>query len=186
MRRRAKPLRDYLTRQVFAQCADLALPIQIHTGFGDSDIRLADANPVLLDDVLRSPEGAAANTVLIHAGYPWHEQLAYLTLVRHNVWAEFSLVNLFSPAHDRRPAAAADRRRAGRPRAVRHGRARRAGDPLVRRLRCCATRGARWRRGCRRRPARSWVDRAARLMFHDNAARLYPGVADLIADGPAR
>jgi hypothetical protein len=31
------------------------------------------------------------------------------------------------------------------------------------------------------RPA--WVDRAAQLMFHDNAARLYPGVADLVVDG---
>lgn len=98
VRQGAKPLRDYLLRRTFAQCADLGLPIQIHTGFGDSEIRLAQANPVLLDDVLRTPEGAAANVVLIHASYPWHEQLAYLTLVHPNLWAEFSLVNLFSPA----------------------------------------------------------------------------------------
>lgn len=98
VRRRAKLLRDYLLRRTFAQCADLGLPIQIHTGFGDSEIRLADAHPVLLDDVLRTAEGAAANVVLIHAGYPWHEQLAYLTFVHPNLWAEFSLVNLFSPA----------------------------------------------------------------------------------------
>lgn len=98
VRHRAKPLRDYLLRRTFAQCADLGLPIQIHTGFGDSEIRLADANPLLLDDVLRTPEGAAAQVVLIHAGFPWHEQLAYLTLVRRNVWAEVSLHNLFSPA----------------------------------------------------------------------------------------
>lgn len=96
-RRRAKPLRDYLLRRTFAQCADLGLPIQLHTGFGDSEIRLADADPLLLDDVLRTPEGAAAKVVLIHAGYPWHEQLAYLAYVRPNVWAELSLVNLFSP-----------------------------------------------------------------------------------------
>jgi hypothetical protein len=98
LRRRAKPLRDYLLRRTFAQCADLGLPIQLHTGFGDSEIRLVDADPVLLDDVLRTPEGAAAKVVLIHAGYPWHEQLAYLAFVRPNVWAELSLVNLFSPA----------------------------------------------------------------------------------------
>jgi hypothetical protein len=98
VRYRAKPLRDYLLRRTFAQCADLDLPIQIHTGFGDSEIRLANANPVLLDDVLRTPEGAAAKVVLIHAGYPWHEQLGYLTFVRNNLWAEVSLVNLFSPA----------------------------------------------------------------------------------------
>jgi hypothetical protein len=98
VRERAKPLRDYLLRRTFAQCADLGLPIQIHTGFGDAEIRLANANPILLDDVLRTPEGAAAKVVLIHAGFPWHEQLAYLTLVRRNVWAEVSLLNLFSPA----------------------------------------------------------------------------------------
>ena len=98
VRQRAKPLRDYLLRRTLAQCVDLGLPIQVHTGFGDSEIRLAGGNPVLLDDVLRTAEGAAANVVLIHAGYPWHEQLAYLTLVHPNLWAEFSLVNLFSPA----------------------------------------------------------------------------------------
>jgi hypothetical protein len=98
VRQRAKPLRDYLLRRTFAQCADLALPIQIHTGFGDSEIRIAGASPLLLDEVLRTPEAAAAKVVLIHAGYPWHEQLAYLTFVHPNLWAEFSLVNLFSPA----------------------------------------------------------------------------------------
>jgi uncharacterized protein len=98
VRQRAKPLRDYLLRRTLAQCADLGLPIQIHTGLGDSEIRLSGANPLLLDDVLRTPEAAAANVVLIHAAYPWHEQLAYLTFVHPNVWAEFSLVNLFSPA----------------------------------------------------------------------------------------
>ena len=98
MRRRAKALRDYLLRRTLAQCADLDLPIQVHTGFGDSDIRLGDANPILLDDLLRTPAGAAAKVVMIHAGYPWHEQLAYLALVHDNLYAELSLVNLFSPA----------------------------------------------------------------------------------------
>lgn len=98
VRRRAKALRDYLLRRTLGQCADLDLPVQIHTGFGDAQIRLAAANPILLDDLLRTPEGSAAKVVLIHAGYPWHEQLAYLTLVRENLWAEVSLVNLFSPA----------------------------------------------------------------------------------------
>jgi hypothetical protein len=98
VRRRAKALRDRLLLRTFAQCADLGLPIQIHTGFGDSDIRLGTADPLLLDDVLRTPEGEAARVVLIHAGYPWHEKLAYLALARRNLYAEMSLVNLFSPA----------------------------------------------------------------------------------------
>jgi predicted TIM-barrel fold metal-dependent hydrolase len=36
--------------------------------------------------------------VLIHGGYPWHEQVAYLAAMRPLVWAEYSLANLFSPA----------------------------------------------------------------------------------------
>ena len=98
LRRQAKPLRDYLLRRTLAQCADLGVPIQFHTGFGDSEIRLADADPLLLDDLLRTPEGAAAQVVLIHSSYPWHEHAAYLAFVRENVHAEISLVNLFSPA----------------------------------------------------------------------------------------
>jgi predicted TIM-barrel fold metal-dependent hydrolase len=98
VRLRGKALRDYLLRRTFAQCADLDLPIQIHTGFGDDELRLAEADPILLDDVLRTPEGSTAKVVLIHGSFPWHEKLAYLTLVRRNVFAEYSLANLFSPA----------------------------------------------------------------------------------------
>ncbi|MGH3437194.1 MAG: amidohydrolase family protein [Sciscionella sp.] len=97
IRQRAKALRDLITRRTLAQCADLRLPMQIHTGFGDSELRLADADPILLDDVLRTPEGTAAPVVLIHAGYPWHEQIAYLAAIRPRLWAEYSLANLFSP-----------------------------------------------------------------------------------------
>lgn len=97
VRRRAKPLRDLVFRRTLAQCGELGLPIQIHTGFGDSELRLRDGEPIGLDDVLRTPEARSAQVVLIHAGYPWHEQVAYLAAVRASVWAEFSLVNLVSP-----------------------------------------------------------------------------------------
>lgn len=97
-RRRGKALRDLVLRRTMAQCGDLGLPLQVHTGFGDSDLRLVDADPLGLDEVLRTPEGQHAAVVLIHAAYPWHEKVAYLAAVRPSVWAEFSLVNLLSPA----------------------------------------------------------------------------------------
>lgn len=97
VRRRAKALRDLLFRRCVAQCAELGLPVQVHTGLGDSELRLRDSEPVALDDVLRTAEVARGRVVLIHAGYPWHEQVAYLAAVRASVWAEFSLVNLVSP-----------------------------------------------------------------------------------------
>lgn len=97
VRRRGKALRDLIFRRAVAQCGELGLPVQVHTGFGDSDLRLGDGEPVALDAALRCPEVERGRVVLIHAGYPWHEQVAYLASVRRCVWAEFSLVNLVSP-----------------------------------------------------------------------------------------
>jgi hypothetical protein len=98
VRRGGKALRDLALRRTLAQCGELGLPVQVHTGFGDSDIRLAEADPLGLDDLLRTSEARRAAVVLIHAAYPWHEKVAYLAAVRPSVWAEFSLVNLLSPA----------------------------------------------------------------------------------------
>lgn len=97
VRRQAKPLRDLVTRTVLERAADLRRPVQFHTGFGDSEIRLAESDPLLLEELLRSPAGQAATIVLIHGSFPWHEQLAYLATVRPNVYAELSLSNLFAP-----------------------------------------------------------------------------------------
>lgn len=98
VRNRGKAMRDLLFRHVLGTCTELGLPLQVHTGFGDSDLHLAGANPLLLDDVLRTPVGHAARVVLIHGGFPWHEQVAYLAAVRPGVWVDFSLSNLVSPA----------------------------------------------------------------------------------------
>jgi predicted TIM-barrel fold metal-dependent hydrolase len=97
VRRRGKALRDLVTRTALGRAADLGKPVQIHTGFGDSDIRLAESDPLLLEEVLRTPEGTAARVVLIHGSFPWHERAAYWASVRPNVWVELSLSNLFAP-----------------------------------------------------------------------------------------
>jgi len=97
VRRRGKALRDLLLRRALGIAADLGRPFQIHTGIGDSEIRIAEANPLLLEELLRTPEGQAARIVLIHGSYPWHEELAYLATTKPNVWADLSLFNLFSP-----------------------------------------------------------------------------------------
>jgi predicted TIM-barrel fold metal-dependent hydrolase len=99
VRRRGKALRDLVFRTALARAADLGLPIQVHTGIGDSEIRLAESDPLLLEEVLRTPPGTAATVVLIHGSFPWHEQAAYLASVRPNLWVELSLSNLFAPLH---------------------------------------------------------------------------------------
>jgi predicted TIM-barrel fold metal-dependent hydrolase len=93
-----KPLRDWLMRRVLGWCADLGLPIQVHSGFGDSDLRLATANPSGLQDLLRTAEGSAATVVLIHSAFPWHEEAAYLAAVHPRLHVEMSLHAIFSPA----------------------------------------------------------------------------------------
>jgi predicted TIM-barrel fold metal-dependent hydrolase len=97
LRRRAKPLRDLVMRVAIGRAADLDKPFQFHTGFGDSDIRLAESDPLLLEELLRTPEASAARIVLIHGSFPWHQRAAYLASVRANVWLELSLSNLFAP-----------------------------------------------------------------------------------------
>ncbi|MGH7721242.1 MAG: amidohydrolase family protein [Candidatus Dormibacteria bacterium] len=98
VRRCGKALRDLLFMRVLARCADLDRPLQVHTGYGDSEIRLAESDPLLLEEALRTPAGSSADVVLIHASFPWHEQAGYLASVRPHVWTELSLCNLFSPA----------------------------------------------------------------------------------------
>jgi hypothetical protein len=97
VRRRGKALRDLVLRRALACAADLGKPMQIHTGFGDSEVRLAESDPLLLEELLRSPEGAAATVILIHGSFPWHQKAAYLAATKANVWVELSLSNLFAP-----------------------------------------------------------------------------------------
>jgi predicted TIM-barrel fold metal-dependent hydrolase len=97
VRRTGKALRDLLFLHVLGRCADLERPLQVHTGFGDSEIRLAESDPLLLDEALRTAAASGTDVVLIHGSFPWHEQAAYLASVRPRVWTEFSLCNLFSP-----------------------------------------------------------------------------------------
>jgi hypothetical protein len=97
VRRRGKTLRDLVLRTACGVAADLDLPIQVHTGFGDPELRLAESNPLLLEDLLRCPEGTAATIVLIHGSHPWEREAAYLAMAKPNVYTELSLSNLFAP-----------------------------------------------------------------------------------------
>lgn len=97
VRRRGKACRDLALQRALGVAADTQRPFQIHTGFGDSSLRLSESNPLLLEELLRSDEGSAAPIVLIHGSYPWTEELGFLAMSRPNVFAEVSLFNLFTP-----------------------------------------------------------------------------------------
>jgi predicted TIM-barrel fold metal-dependent hydrolase len=92
-------LRDLVFLRLLEGAAATGLPVQIHTGFGDSDLRLADANPTLLADVLDTSAGRHAPIVLLHSGFPYQDEAAYLAAARANVHVDVSLVNIFAPAN---------------------------------------------------------------------------------------
>lgn len=56
---------------------ELALPLQLHTGLGDSDLRLDRANPVLLTDFLRATEPLGVPVLLLHC-FPFEREAGYL------------------------------------------------------------------------------------------------------------
>ncbi len=52
-------------------------PLQLHVGFGDHDLDLAAADPLLLTDLLRRPEVRGVPVMLLHC-YPYERQAGYL------------------------------------------------------------------------------------------------------------
>ena len=172
VRRSGKALRDLIFLRALQRCGDLRRPLQVHTGIGDSEIRLAESDPLLLEDALRTPAASNTDVVLIHGSFPWHEQAGYLASVHPHVWTEFSLCNLFSPATtadrllrilDVAPAAritlGSDGH--GAPESHWFGTVvvREAWDELRRRL--------------HGHVRESWLDQAHELVFEQNARRLY-------------
>lgn len=70
--------------------ADLRLPVQIHTGYGDTDLHLARANPLLLTDLLRALAPTGAPVLLLHC-YPYHREAGYLAQVFPHVYLDVGL-----------------------------------------------------------------------------------------------
>lgn len=83
-RRLADPV---LLRHLLWSAADRGLPIQIHTGFGDPDLDLRRADPLLARDFLAS---CGAPVVLLHC-YPFHRQAGFLAQAYPNVYFDLGL-----------------------------------------------------------------------------------------------
>ncbi len=72
-------------------CAiDLGLPLQLHAGFGDTDLDLHRCDPLLLTPWLREVEPTAVPVVLLHC-YPFHRNAGYLAHVFPNVYLDTGL-----------------------------------------------------------------------------------------------
>ena len=67
------------------------LPIQFHTGFGDSDLDMLLANPLHMRPLFESGQYKHAPFVLLHASYPYVRELSYLASLYSNVWMDVGL-----------------------------------------------------------------------------------------------
>ncbi|MGW0994560.1 amidohydrolase family protein [Streptomyces sp. NPDC002523] len=89
-----------LVRHVLWTAVDLGLPLQLHTGFGDADVRLHRADPALLTDWLHLTAGTIP-VLLLHC-WPYHRQAAYLAAVFEQVYLDVGLaLHYTGPARSR-------------------------------------------------------------------------------------
>jgi hypothetical protein len=69
---------------------ELGIPLQIHVGYGDADVDLLRADPLLLTPFLRATEQYEVPVLLLHS-YPFHRQAAYLAQVYSHVFIDIGL-----------------------------------------------------------------------------------------------
>jgi uncharacterized protein len=69
---------------------DRGLPVQIHTGFGDPDVDLRRADPLLLRGFCELTQERAVPLMLLHC-YPYHRQAGYLAHAYPHVYVDVGL-----------------------------------------------------------------------------------------------
>ncbi|GGZ64476.1 amidohydrolase family protein [Streptomyces bluensis] len=78
-----------LVRHLLWTAVDLGLPLQLHVGFGDSDIRMHRVDPTHLTDWLHLTSGTVP-VLLLHC-WPYQRQAAYLAAVFEQVYLDVGL-----------------------------------------------------------------------------------------------
>ncbi len=67
------------------------IPMQFHTGFGDADLNLLKANPLYLSNIFKNSLLSGLKVILLHAGYPYYKEAAWLASVYPNVYIDIGL-----------------------------------------------------------------------------------------------
>lgn len=86
-----KALRDYCLHIAMEECTVANKAMHIHTGIGDGEVLLHKASPSLLVAMLREEKYQDTKVHLVHGGYPWMEQAAFLCSVYPNIYMDISL-----------------------------------------------------------------------------------------------
>lgn len=86
-----KTVRDFTFITACEVCRDLDIPLQVHTGLGDTpDCNIVKVNPGLLTDCLNDSRCKDTKIVLIHGGYPYCEELGMIVNHYKNVYCDIS------------------------------------------------------------------------------------------------
>ena len=86
-----KPLLDTLFHVALEVCQETRTPLQVHSGFGDPDVDLLQANPLLLRPILEGPRWAGVRIVALHMSYPYAREAAFMAAVWPNLYVDLSL-----------------------------------------------------------------------------------------------
>ena len=90
----AKVVRDTLLLRLLRSCKASGRPVHIHTGAGDPTVAFREAKPGLLFELLSQHRDQPI--VLIHSGWPWLEEAAYLANAFPQVYLETSVTTPWS------------------------------------------------------------------------------------------
>jgi len=85
-----KLLRDHLLCRSLEICIEHDVPMQIHTGMGDFEVNLVYCRPAFLMDLLRAPAFRECRVILVHGGYPYTREAAYMSNVLPRVYLDVS------------------------------------------------------------------------------------------------
>ena len=83
-----QPLVDHIVSLTMEAAAEQDLPVQFHTGYGDSDADLLLASPLHLAPLLRRFPSVAV--VMLHGSYPYTREAAVLAATYPNAYVDVS------------------------------------------------------------------------------------------------
>ena len=98
-----KPLRlesTVLTRHLLWWAIEQEQAIQLHVGYGDDDVDLHKANPLLLMDLFRASVSSGAKFTLLHC-YPYQREAGFLADVFPHVYFDVGLAINYSGARSK-------------------------------------------------------------------------------------
>ncbi|MGI8747814.1 MAG: amidohydrolase family protein [Deinococcus sp.] len=94
----SKPLLDTALLLALRVACELDLPVQFHTGYGDPDLDLHLANPLLLRPLLVDPSLRGLKIVTLHC-YPYTREAGYLASVYPGAYLDLGLLIPFASQH---------------------------------------------------------------------------------------